>query len=159
MSETPAVTAIPSFGFARGAIVRRPEGGPNMLVVRDLADTVCVVRCEGDEGGTLRFREEPKPGLAQVIDHDGRVTEISRLTAQLTQTSECLMDEQMRHGRTAKRAREYIATLTTQLEEARGKAKRLIDIFDDDDPFDREHVSELKAALSDLRALLNGGAK
>lgn len=80
------ITAIPTFGFARGAIVRRTSGGPNMLVVRDLAETVCVVRCEGDEAGTLRLREEPKHDLVQVLDHDGRsqlAAEIAPLRAQL----------------------------------------------------------------------------
>lgn len=84
MSET--VTAIPTFGFARGAIVRKTDGGPNMLVVRDLAETVCVVRCEGDEAGTLRLREEPKHDLVQVLNHDGRsqlAAETTSLRAQL----------------------------------------------------------------------------
>lgn len=80
------ITAIPTFGYARGAIVRHASGGPNMLVVRDLLDVVCVIRCEGDAGGTLRLRDEPKGDLVQVLDHDGRnplATEIATLSKQL----------------------------------------------------------------------------
>lgn len=91
MSDT--VAAIPTFGFARGAIVRCVSGGPNMLVVRDLMDTVCVVRCEGDEAGTLRLREEPKCELVQVLDHDGRHpldAEHARLTARIAELEKAL---------------------------------------------------------------------
>ena len=36
------VERIPSFGFARGAIVGRIDGGPNMLVVRQTGERTLV---------------------------------------------------------------------------------------------------------------------
>lgn len=56
--------------FARGAIVRRNKRGANMLVVRDLGDTVAVVRVEGDQEGGLRLREVSKEGLSVALDID-----------------------------------------------------------------------------------------
>ncbi len=39
-----SVTQIPRRGFARGAVVREKEGGPNMLVVRQLDQmTACFL--------------------------------------------------------------------------------------------------------------------
>jgi hypothetical protein len=61
---------IPSFGFVRGAIVRRHGKPPNMLVVRGLDQTTAVVVCEGDDGGTLRLKEYPTDELHQVFAHD-----------------------------------------------------------------------------------------
>lgn len=59
---------IPSFGFARGAIVRAKGGGPNMLVVRGLEDRTVVVVCESDEDGTLRLRD-PKTETLELVVH------------------------------------------------------------------------------------------
>lgn len=62
-----AFERIPSLGFARGAVVRMRDDGPNMLVVRGLEDrTVCIV-IEGDAGGTLRLRDCPTADLHQVL--------------------------------------------------------------------------------------------
>ncbi len=57
---------LPTFGFARGAIVRH-NGGPNMLVVRQLDRNVVCVLCEGDAGGTLRLREFPSDECEQIV--------------------------------------------------------------------------------------------
>lgn len=62
-----AVETIPSLGFMRGVIVRKTEGGPNMLVVRGLGETTACVLCEGDAGGTLRLREFKTDDLEQVL--------------------------------------------------------------------------------------------
>lgn len=59
--------SIPTFGFARGAIVRDKAGGPNMLVVRGMEDRTVVVVCEGDTGGTLRVRDPRTETLEQVL--------------------------------------------------------------------------------------------
>lgn len=56
--------------FARGSIVRRDGRGVNMLVVRDLGETVAVVRVEGDQAGELRLREVSKEGLSVALDID-----------------------------------------------------------------------------------------
>lgn len=61
------VTPIPSFGFARGAVVRQQLGGPNMLVVRGLGEATVVVVIEGDAGGQVRLRELPTASLHQVL--------------------------------------------------------------------------------------------
>lgn len=61
-----SVSAIPSIGFARGAVVRPKAGGPNMLVVRGLADRTVVVVCESDEGGSLRLRD-PKTETLELV--------------------------------------------------------------------------------------------
>jgi len=61
------VTTIPSFGFARGAIVRAKAGGPNMLVVRGLEDRTVVVVCESDDGGSLRLRDPKTETLELVV--------------------------------------------------------------------------------------------
>ncbi|CAA2142791.1 hypothetical protein [Hyphomicrobium sp. ghe19] len=82
MADT--VQQLPTCGFGRGSIVRAADG-PNMLVVRDLGDTVCVVRCEGDDAGTLRMKEVMKAGLRQVVSHDGITTEDARIRNALWQ--------------------------------------------------------------------------
>ncbi len=61
------ISAIPSFGFARGAVVRPRGGGPNMLVVRGIGDRTAVVVCESDEGGTLRLRDLETSALELVL--------------------------------------------------------------------------------------------
>ncbi len=63
-----SVTAIPSLGFARGAVVRAKGAGPNMLVVRGLGPTTAVVLCTGDEGGKLRLQEFKTGDLEQVME-------------------------------------------------------------------------------------------
>lgn len=62
------VVAIPSFGFTRRAIVRRSEGGPNMLVVRGMESRTVVVVCESDAPGSLRLRDYANEELVQVLD-------------------------------------------------------------------------------------------
>lgn len=62
-----SVDIIPSFGFARGAIVRKKGGGPNMLVVRGCDDRTVVVVCEGDRDGTLRLRDPLSNTLELVV--------------------------------------------------------------------------------------------
>ena len=62
------VISIPSLGFARGAIVKKKAGGPNMLVVRGLGDRTAVVVCESDEAGTLRLRDLATDDLRLVLD-------------------------------------------------------------------------------------------
>ena len=57
---------IPSFGFARGSVVRRNDG-PNMIVVRSLGDRTVVVGCEADKDGTLRLRDYLTAELTQVL--------------------------------------------------------------------------------------------
>lgn len=59
-----------ALSFARGAVVRRDGRGANMLVIRDLGETVAVVRIEGDEAGTVRLREVSKEGLSIALDLD-----------------------------------------------------------------------------------------
>ncbi|OJU12739.1 MAG: hypothetical protein BGN85_08720 [Alphaproteobacteria bacterium 64-11] len=59
------VERIPSFGFARGAIVGRIDGGPNMLVVRQTGERTLVVTCEGNRDGTLRLRDVATAELEQ----------------------------------------------------------------------------------------------
>ena len=61
------IVAIPSFGFARGAVVTHVEGGGNLLVVRQLNATTAVVSIEGDDGGTIRLREYPTSSLYQIF--------------------------------------------------------------------------------------------
>lgn len=62
-----SVTAIPTFGFARGAVVRSSPSGPNMLVVRGLGDRTAVIVIEGDTGGQVRLRDVPTAGLFEVL--------------------------------------------------------------------------------------------
>lgn len=62
-----AFDRIPSFGFARGAVVRLHRGGPNMIVVRGLASTTACVFCDGDAGATLRMLEFQTADLRQVL--------------------------------------------------------------------------------------------
>lgn len=61
-----SVSVIPTIGFARGAVVRPRDGGPNMLVVRGHEDRTVVVVCESDEGGTLRLRDHKTEKLELV---------------------------------------------------------------------------------------------
>ena len=61
---------IPSFGFARGAVVSHLLGKGNLLVVRQMEKTTVVVAIEGDEGGTLRLREYPTSSLFQKLPSD-----------------------------------------------------------------------------------------
>lgn len=69
------VTQIPTIGFARGAVVKSKSGGPNMLVVRGLADRTVVVVCESDEGGTLRLRDPLTADLQQVLPAETPATQ------------------------------------------------------------------------------------
>lgn len=62
------LTTIPTLGFARGAVVRSAQDGPNMLVVRGLGDTTAVIVIEGDDGGQVRLRDVPTAGLFQVLE-------------------------------------------------------------------------------------------
>lgn len=73
MSAT--VTAIPSLGFVRGAIVRHGGIGPNMLVVRSDRSTTAIVVCEGDAKGDLRLRQYFTDALSQVLPANGYVEE------------------------------------------------------------------------------------
>ena len=71
-SDAGRVVTIPSFGFARGSVVRLRSDHPdapsmNMLVVRGLGETTAVIRVESDEAGTLRLREVPTKDLIQVL--------------------------------------------------------------------------------------------
>jgi len=59
-----------ALSFARGSVVRRAGRGMNMLVVRDLGETVAVVCIEGDQAGAVRLREVSKDGLSVVLDLD-----------------------------------------------------------------------------------------
>ena len=61
------VQTIPTLGFARGAIVRKKGGGPNMLVVRGIDDRTVVVVVEGDGGGQLRLRDLKTETLEQIV--------------------------------------------------------------------------------------------
>jgi hypothetical protein len=61
------VVTIPTIGFARGAVVRSADDGPNMLVVRGLGDQTLVIIIEGDAGGQVRLRELPTAMLHQVL--------------------------------------------------------------------------------------------
>lgn len=66
MSDLPTIPRIPSFGFARGSVVRAIGGGPNMLVVRGLEDRTVVVVCESDDSGSLRLRD-PKTDTLELV--------------------------------------------------------------------------------------------
>ena len=61
------ISAIPTFGFARGAVVRSAPDGPNMLVVRGLGERTAVIVIESDAGGAVRLRDVPTAGLYQVL--------------------------------------------------------------------------------------------
>lgn len=63
-----SVSAIPTFGFARGAVVRTAPDGPNMLVVRGLGDRTAVIVIEGDAGGQVRLRDVATADLFQVLE-------------------------------------------------------------------------------------------
>lgn len=62
------MTPIPSLAFARGAVVRRKGGGPNMLVVRGYPDVTVAVVCDGDKDGSLRMKDFPTRDLEQLIE-------------------------------------------------------------------------------------------
>lgn len=62
-----SVTKIPTLGFARGAIVRSAEDGPNMLVVRGMGERTVVIVIEADDGGNVRLRDLPTAMLHQVL--------------------------------------------------------------------------------------------
>lgn len=66
---TEKVADIPSYGFARGAVVRHCDSNRNMLVVRGLGTTTVVVVVEDDEAGSLRLREIETAKLRQVLAH------------------------------------------------------------------------------------------
>lgn len=68
------VTAIPSLGFARGAVVRLRVGGPNMLVVRGLGDMTAVISIMGDGGGQVRLFEVETAALEQLLPQ-GAITD------------------------------------------------------------------------------------
>lgn len=56
-------------GFVRGAVVRHIfSPRRNMLVVRDLDETVACICVESDAPGTLRLREYPAIELTLVLD-------------------------------------------------------------------------------------------
>jgi uncharacterized protein YodC (DUF2158 family) len=62
-----SVTEIPSSAFARGAVVTRRNGGPNMIVVRGYPDVTVAVLCEGDQDGTLRLKDFKTSDLEQLL--------------------------------------------------------------------------------------------
>lgn len=66
------VKRLPTYGFARGAVVRKFGQGPNMLVVRQLEDTTCVIIIEGDEGGKVRMREVQTHDMELALADHGR---------------------------------------------------------------------------------------
>ncbi len=61
------VPAIPSFGFARGAVVRHRENDNHMIVVRGLGERTVCVFCAGDAGGQLRMLEFKTCDLIQEL--------------------------------------------------------------------------------------------
>lgn len=65
MSET--IVQFPPIGFGRGAVVREGVDGKNAIVVRTLGETTAIIRCETDDGGTLRLREAKTSDLIQVL--------------------------------------------------------------------------------------------
>lgn len=62
-----SVTTIPTIGFARGAVVRAADDGPNMLVVRGMGDRTVVIVIEADDGGNVRLRDLPTARLHLVL--------------------------------------------------------------------------------------------
>ena len=62
-----SVTTIPTIGFARGAVVRATDDGPNMLVVRGMGDRTVVIVIEADGGGNVRLRDLPTGMLHLVL--------------------------------------------------------------------------------------------
>lgn len=66
---------IPSFGFARGAVVHRRGSTRNMLVVRALGETTACIVIESDDGGAVRLREFPTVDLIQVLAAAGEDAE------------------------------------------------------------------------------------
>lgn len=62
-----AVIDIPTKGFARGAVVRSAEDGPNMLVIRGMGERTVVIVIEADGGGHVRLRDLPTAMLHQVL--------------------------------------------------------------------------------------------
>ncbi|PPQ38443.1 hypothetical protein SAMN06265338_108154 [Rhodoblastus acidophilus] len=65
MTDQPPVT-IPSFGFARGAVVRQGDG-PNMIVVRSYGEHTACVFCAGDKSGTLHLKEFESRSLRLIL--------------------------------------------------------------------------------------------
>lgn len=63
-----SVVTIPTIGFARGAVVRSADDGPNMLVVRGMGERTVVIVIEADEGGHVRLRDLPTAMLHQVLE-------------------------------------------------------------------------------------------
>lgn len=58
-------------GFQRGAVVRHVfSPRRNMLVVRDLYETVICIVIEDDKPGTIRLREFPTIEVTLVIDEE-----------------------------------------------------------------------------------------
>ena len=57
---------IPSYGFARGAVVRQGDG-PNMIVVRCFGERTACVFCESDKDGGLRLKEFSTRDLEQIL--------------------------------------------------------------------------------------------
>lgn len=80
------ITRIPSFGFARGAIVRRKDSDRNMIVVRGLDTTTACVVVEGDAAGTLRLREYATDELVQMRVDEGPLDAIVQERDDLVRT-------------------------------------------------------------------------
>ena len=76
-----APVAIPSLGFARGAIVRSRHGTNNMLVIRGFRERTAVIMIESDRDGGLRIHEfatadlvlVPPSGVEEAADVSTRV--------------------------------------------------------------------------------------
>lgn len=66
-SQSTEPVRIPSFGFARGAIVHRRGSSRNMLVVRGLGETTACIVIESDQSGAVRLREFPTADLTEVL--------------------------------------------------------------------------------------------
>lgn len=64
---------IPSFGFARGAVVRLRAGGPNMLVVRGFDRVTVVIAIMADAAGSVRLFEVATDDLELILEQ-GPVT-------------------------------------------------------------------------------------
>ncbi len=61
------VTQIPSLRFARGAVVRKKEGGPNMLVVRQIDQMTACFLIESDQPGAVHIGEFATPDPEQIV--------------------------------------------------------------------------------------------
>jgi hypothetical protein len=62
-----SVTQIPRRGFARGAVVRKKEGGPNMLVVRQLDQMTACFLIESDQPGAVCIGQFATFDLEQIV--------------------------------------------------------------------------------------------